>query len=112
MSLRKWTYGPLIVAPRVGHLHLNGSEPRGRSRLREQPFAGVEHDIYLAERRRIPLEDGSLDFAFSLGVLHQSRHAVSHQGGGVKTQERVLRFWFIFITLSTIVLGGLKPSGS
>jgi ubiquinone/menaquinone biosynthesis C-methylase UbiE len=60
----------VMVAPRVGHLHLlDASEDAlavARANLAEAPNVS----FHLASVGNIPLEDNSLDFAFSLGVLH------------------------------------------
>lgn len=60
----------MLVAPRVGHLHLLDASPAAlavaRSNLRDSPNVTF-HERSIGD---IPLPDGSLDFAFSLGVLH------------------------------------------
>jgi SAM-dependent methyltransferase len=58
------------VAPRVGHLHCIDASGEAlavaRSTLRDNPNCTLHH----ATLDAIPLEDASLDFGFSLGVLH------------------------------------------
>lgn len=58
------------VAPRVGKLHCIDPSARAlavsRRRLEGQPNV----DLHLAGADDIPLEDGSQDFGYSLGVLH------------------------------------------
>ena len=59
-----------LVAPRVGHLHLLDASAEAlevaRSNLAQAPNVTFHH----ASVGNIPLPDESLDFAFSLGVLH------------------------------------------
>lgn len=60
----------VMVAPRVAHLHLLDVSPEALAVAKENlaEFPNVSfHSRSVAE---IPLPDGSLDFAFSLGVLH------------------------------------------
>jgi SAM-dependent methyltransferase len=59
-----------LVAPRVGHLHCVDASAEAlevaRRNLRDQPHCTFHH----ASVDAIPLADGSLDFGYSLGVLH------------------------------------------
>ncbi len=59
-----------LVAPRAGHLHLLDASAEAldvaRSNLAQAPNVTFHH----ASVGNIPLPDESLDFAFSLGVLH------------------------------------------
>jgi SAM-dependent methyltransferase len=60
----------MLVAPRVGHLHLLDASAAALAvaRANLHDFANVTfHECSVGD---IPLPDGSLDFAFSLGVLH------------------------------------------
>lgn len=60
----------VMVAPRVGHLHLLDASAEALYVAR-QNLAGVANvSFHLASVDSIPAEDSSLDFAFSLGVLH------------------------------------------
>jgi ubiquinone/menaquinone biosynthesis C-methylase UbiE len=60
----------VMVAPRVGHLHLLDASQDALAVAR-QNLAGVGNvSFHLASVDAIPLDDASLDFAFSLGVLH------------------------------------------
>jgi SAM-dependent methyltransferase len=60
----------VMVAPRVGHLHLLDASEDALAVAR-QNLAGITNvSFHLASVGNIPLEDDSLDFAFSLGVLH------------------------------------------
>jgi SAM-dependent methyltransferase len=59
-----------MVAPRVGQLHLLDAS-REALTVAEQNLAGQRNvTFHLASVDDIPLPDSSLDFAFSLGVLH------------------------------------------
>ena len=59
-----------MVAPRVGHLHLLDASKEALA-VAEQNLAGRRNvSFHLASVDEIPLADNSLDFAFSLGVLH------------------------------------------
>jgi ubiquinone/menaquinone biosynthesis C-methylase UbiE len=59
-----------MVAPRVGHLHLLDASNDALEVAREN-LRGVQNaSFHLASVGNIPLSDNSLDFAFSLGVLH------------------------------------------
>ena len=59
-----------MVAPSVGHLHLLDASKEALTVAR-QNLAGVGNvSFHLASVGDIPLQDNSLDFAFSLGVLH------------------------------------------
>jgi SAM-dependent methyltransferase len=58
------------VAPRVGHLHLLDVSPEALA-VAKCNLAGVENvSFHLASVNDNPLPSHSLDFAFSLGVLH------------------------------------------
>lgn len=60
----------LLVAPRVQHLHLLDPSPEALDVAR-QNLAGIDNVSYhLHSVATIPLPSSSLDFAFSLGVLH------------------------------------------
>ena len=60
----------MMVAPRVAHLHLLDVSPEVLAVAREN-LKGVQNVNYHAKSvSEIPLPDNSLDFAFSLGVLH------------------------------------------
>jgi SAM-dependent methyltransferase len=60
----------MMVAPRVGHLHLLDASREALAVARRN-LAGVSNvSFHLSSVGEIPLADRSLDFAFSLGVLH------------------------------------------
>ena len=59
-----------MVAPRAGHLHLLDASPDALAVARRN-LADVHNvSFHLASVGDIPVGDNSLDFAFSLGVLH------------------------------------------
>jgi ubiquinone/menaquinone biosynthesis C-methylase UbiE len=59
-----------MVAPRVGHLHLLDASKEALA-VAERNLASERNvTFHLASVDEIPLPDSSLDFAFSLGVLH------------------------------------------
>jgi ubiquinone/menaquinone biosynthesis C-methylase UbiE len=60
----------VLVAPRVGHLHLLDASPEALAVARKNLSRISNTTFHLASVGDIPLPDGSLDFAFSLGVLH------------------------------------------
>jgi SAM-dependent methyltransferase len=59
-----------IVAPRVGHLHLLDASADALAVARRNLDGAQNTSFHLASVGNIPLSDNSLDFAFSLGVLH------------------------------------------
>lgn len=58
------------VAPLVGHLHLLDASEVALSVARENLAEATNVSFHHASVGNIPLDDNSLDFAFSLGVLH------------------------------------------
>ncbi len=60
----------VMVAPRVAHLHLLDASPDALAVARENLAAARNVSFHLASVSEIPLPPRSLDFAFSLGVLH------------------------------------------
>ena len=59
-----------MVAPRVGHLHLLDASTDALAVARQNLAGNTNVSFHLASVGSIPLDDNSLDFAFSLGVLH------------------------------------------
>lgn len=59
-----------LVAPRVGHLHLLDPSPDALAVAKRNLRSTSNTTFHLASVSDIPLPDCSLDFAFSLGVLH------------------------------------------
>ena len=60
----------MLVAPRVTHLHLLDASPQALAVARENLFSAGNVSFHAASVAAIPLPDASLDFAYSLGVLH------------------------------------------
>ena len=60
----------VMVAPKVGHLHLLDASEDALDVARQNLAGAANVSFHLASVGNIPLEDNSLDFAFSLGVLH------------------------------------------
>jgi ubiquinone/menaquinone biosynthesis C-methylase UbiE len=60
----------VMVAPKVGHLHLLDASEDALAVARQNLATATNVSFHLASVGDIPLEDNSLDFAFSLGVLH------------------------------------------
>lgn len=59
-----------LVAPRVGHLRLVDPSGDALAVARQNLSNALNVSFYLASVDGLPFEDGSLDFAYSLGVLH------------------------------------------
>jgi ubiquinone/menaquinone biosynthesis C-methylase UbiE len=60
----------VMVAPKVGHLHLLDASPDALAVAQTNLAAAGNTSFHLASVGDIPVDDNSLDFAFSLGVLH------------------------------------------
>jgi ubiquinone/menaquinone biosynthesis C-methylase UbiE len=60
----------LLVAPRVQHLHLLDASAAALAVAKENLNDAANVSFHLASVEAIPLPDRSLDFAYSLGVLH------------------------------------------
>jgi SAM-dependent methyltransferase len=60
----------VMVASKVGHLHLLDASADALAVARQNLAGAANVSFHLASVGDIPLEDNSLDFAFSLGVLH------------------------------------------
>jgi SAM-dependent methyltransferase len=60
----------VMVAPKVGHLHLLDASADALAVARANLAEVGNVSFHLASVGDIPLDDNSLDFAFSLGVLH------------------------------------------
>lgn len=59
-----------VVAPRVGHLYLIDASPDALAVARKNLAAVPNVSFLNASVGALPLSDASLDFAYSLGVLH------------------------------------------
>jgi ubiquinone/menaquinone biosynthesis C-methylase UbiE len=60
----------MLVAPRVGHLHLVDASAQALDVARNNLAAQANVTFHLASVADLPVADGALDFAYSLGVLH------------------------------------------
>jgi len=60
----------VLVAPRVAHLHLLDASPQALAVAQENLKSAGNVSFHAASVAAIPLPDVSLDFAYSLGVLH------------------------------------------
>jgi ubiquinone/menaquinone biosynthesis C-methylase UbiE len=60
----------MLVAPRVGHLHLLDASPDALAVARQNLKSANNVSFHAASVADMPLPDASLDFAYSLGVLH------------------------------------------
>jgi ubiquinone/menaquinone biosynthesis C-methylase UbiE len=60
----------VMVAPKVGHLHVLDASDDALAVARHNLANAPNVSFHLSSVGSIPLDDNSLDFAFSLGVLH------------------------------------------
>ncbi len=60
----------LLVASRVAHLHVLDASPQALAVAQENLKSAGNVSFHAASVAAIPLPDASLDFAYSLGVLH------------------------------------------
>lgn len=76
-----------LVAPRVGHLHL--VDPSGDALLVAQKNLAnmASTSFHQASVDNLPFDEGSLDFAYSLGVLHH----VPDTSEAIKSISRILK---------------------
>ncbi len=58
------------VAPRVGHLHCIDASPEAAAVARANLAAHENSSVEVASIAALPFEDASMDFGYSLGVLH------------------------------------------
>lgn len=59
-----------LVAPRVGHLHCVDASPEALAVARRNLRGADNVDFAVASVQDMPFADGSMDFGYSLGVLH------------------------------------------
>jgi ubiquinone/menaquinone biosynthesis C-methylase UbiE len=77
----------MMVAPRVVHLHLLDASPAALAVARENLKTHDNVSFHASSVGDIPLPDRSLDFAFSLGVLHHvpdTQRAIDEIAGKLK----------------------------
>jgi SAM-dependent methyltransferase len=63
----RWAF---VVAPRVGQLHAIDASPQALSVAKTNLADLANVSFHQASVSELPLADGALDFAYSLGVLH------------------------------------------
>lgn len=63
-----------LVAPKVGHLHLIDASSEALMTARKNMQGQVNCSFHAASVDQIPLDDKSMDFGYSLGVLHHIPH--------------------------------------
>ena len=77
----RWAF---LVASRVGHLHLVDPSGDALAVARQNLLNTANVSFHQASVDTLPFEDGSLDFAYSLGVLHHipdtkaAIHSIAH----------------------------------
>lgn len=76
-----------LVAPRVGHLHVADPSAEALNVARSNLSARKNVTFHLASVADLPVSDGSLDFAYSLGVLHH----VPDTAGAIQCIARKLK---------------------
>ena len=76
-----------LAAPRVAHLHLLDASPLALDTAKHNLADVPNVSFHLASVDAIPLPDGSLDFAYSLGVLHH----VPDTEGAIRAIARKLK---------------------
>lgn len=90
----RWAF---LVAPRVGRLHVLDAS-REALKVAKANLAGQGNvAFYYASVSEIPLADNSLDFAYSLGVLHHvpdTAAAVRHIGSKLKPDAPFLIYLY------------------
>ncbi len=73
-----------LVAPRVGHLNLVDPSEEALAVARQNLSNAANVSFHQASVDGLPFEEGSLDFAYSLGVLHhvpdttEAIHSIAH----------------------------------
>jgi ubiquinone/menaquinone biosynthesis C-methylase UbiE len=77
----------ILVAPRVGHLHLIEPSSEALSVARKNLSKHPNISLHQTSVDNLPFKDQQLDFAYSLGVLHH----VPDTRGAVKSIARILK---------------------
>jgi SAM-dependent methyltransferase len=76
-----------LVAPRVGHLHC--IDPSAAIEVAKRNLAGQPNvSFHRAGVDNLPLPDGSMDFGYSLGVLHHIPDTAAAMAACVKTLKQ------------------------
>ena len=60
----------VVVAPKIGHLHLIDASNQALKVAKENLKSTTNCSFHNCSLDEMPITDGSLDFAYSLGVLH------------------------------------------
>lgn len=99
-----------LVAPRVGHLHC--IDPSAAINVAKRNLAGQSNvSFHHAGVDNLPLEDGSMDFGYSLGVLHHIPDTAAAMSSCVKKLKPGAPFLVYCITHSIIGPPGLEQFG-
>lgn len=77
----------VLVAPRVGQLHCIDASPAALAVARRNLQQASNVEFHVATADDLPFEDGTLDFAYSLGVLHH----VPDTAAAIRGTTRVLK---------------------
>jgi ubiquinone/menaquinone biosynthesis C-methylase UbiE len=77
----------MLVAPRVAHLHLVDASSDALAVARRNLQSQLQTSFHLASVDSLPFAEDSLDFAYSLGVLHH----VPDTGNAIKSIARALK---------------------
>jgi SAM-dependent methyltransferase len=77
----------MLVAPRVGHLHLADPSPEALEVAQRNLVGHGNVTFHLASVADLPVNDCSLDFAYALGVLHH----VPDTAGAIQCVARKLK---------------------
>ena len=76
-----------ILAPRVGYLHLVDASPEALAVAKQNTSGLLNVDSKCTSVGQLPFEESSLDFAYSLGVLHH----VPDTASAINSIAKVLR---------------------
>jgi SAM-dependent methyltransferase len=101
----------MLVAPRVQHLHLLDPSAEALNVARENLRGMNNVSYHLASVATIPLPPKSLDFAFSLGVLHHVPDTRRRSRRSQRNLSSTRHFWSICTMRSTIGRSGIACSG-
>jgi len=101
----------VMVAPKVGHLQLLDASPDALAVAKTNLARVGNVSFHLASVGNIPLDDSSLDFAFSLGVLHH----VPDTAAAIRAVAAKLKAGAPFLIYLYYAMdnrpGGIAPSG-
>jgi len=83
----------VMVAPKVGHLHLVDASPDALSVARRNMESHSNCSFHVASLDEMPFSGNSLDFAYSLGVLHH----IPDTARGIQSVSEKIRPGGIFL---------------